>query len=186
MPQGTIVDWNAPYAQARAGEASVLELRTPDLRGLSWSSSDAKPLIAPLDIGKVDAACPRFADIHQTAVQADATIRSANPGLSPRELGTLIHQDVRDRVKGTYGLGVGVWTEQGLFRGIENNNAFLPKGASRIDVLEDAGKGTVCIYDIKTGDNDMKPKQMIQYWQEALRFNKLATNVYVIPLYTKR
>ena len=61
----------------------------------------------------------------------------------------------------------------------------LPKGASRIDVLEDAGQGTVCVYDPKTGDSAMSTRQMQRYAQEALLFRPGTTRVFVIPLYTK-
>ena len=59
-------------------------------------------------------------------------------------------------------------------------------GAVRFDVLEDAGNGTVCVYDPKTGDSDMSPKQMLRYWQEAKLFRNGASRIYVIPMYTKQ
>jgi len=185
-PQGTVVDWTAAYAQARSGQATVLELREPTLRGLTWTSGDDKPMIGPLDIGKVDANCPRFSDVHQVAVEADMRVRAANKDLSARELGTLIHREIAQEVGRWPGIGIGLWSEQGLLEGVRQDVSILPKGASRIDVLEDAGKGTVCIYDAKTGDSDMRQKQMLQYWQEALAFRKGTTRVYVIPLNTKR
>jgi hypothetical protein len=161
-------------------------LQAPTMRGLSWSSGDERPLIGRLDIATVDQSCPRFSDVHQTAIEADAMIRAANPDLSPRELGTLIHQEIRNEVRSWPEFKVGVWSEQGFFEGIRNDNAILPRGASRIDILEDSGRNTVCIYDPKTGDTDMRPKQMIQYWQEALAFRPNATRIFVIPIYTKR
>jgi hypothetical protein len=55
-----------------------------------------------------------------------------------------------------------------------------------MDVLEDATRrNAVCIYDPNTGDTDMTPKQMIQYWQEARAFRPNASQIYVMPLYTK-
>jgi hypothetical protein len=124
-----------------------------------------------LDIATVDQSCPRFSDVHQIAIEADAMIRAANPDLSPRELGTLIHQEIRNEVRSWQEFKVGVWSEQGFFEGIRNDNAILPRGASRIDILEDSGRNTVCIY---------------QYWQEALAFKPNASRIFVIPLYTKR
>ena len=185
-PQGSVIDWTAPHAQAGAGEAPVLELQPPTMRGLSWSSGDEKPLIGRLDIANVDQSCPRFSAVHQLAVEADATVRAANPGTSARELGRLIHDEIHSQIKTWPGIGAGLWTEQGLFMGSKENNDFLPRGASRIGVMEDAGKGVVCIYDPKTGDTDMRPKQMIQYWREALDFRRGTTRLYIIPLYTKR
>ena len=185
-PQGSVVDWTAPHAQAGKGEASILELQPPPMRGLSWSSGDERPLIGRLDIANVEKSCPRFSDVHQVAVEADAMVRAANPDLSPRELGNLIHREIRNEVQSWPEIKIGVWSEQGFFQGIENDNEILPRGSSRIDVLEDSGRNTVCIYDPKTGNTDMRPKQMLQYWQEARAFKPNATRIYVIPLYTKR
>ncbi len=97
-------------------------------------------------------------------------VRAANPGLSARELGTLIHQDIAKEIRKWPELGVGVWSEQGILEGVRQDTAILPQGASRIDVLEDAGKGTVCVYDPKTGDGTMSRTQMMRYWQEAILF----------------
>ncbi len=185
-PQGTVVDWAAPYAQAGPGQQPVLELRPNSLVGLTGEAGK-KPIIGALDIGEVDRACPRFSDVHQIAVEADMRVRAAHPGLSARELGTLIHTDIAKEIRKWPELGVGVWSELGVFHGVDLEGAFvLPKGASRIDVLEDAGQGTVCVYDPKTGDNTMSRDQMLRYWQEAFAFRPGTTRVFVIPLYTKR
>lgn len=185
-PQGSVIDWAAPHAQAGNGEAPVLELQPPTMRGLSWSAGDERPLIGRLDIANVDQSCPRFSDVHQTAVEADAMVRAANPGLSARELGRLIHKEIANEIDKWPEINVGVWSEEGFFRGVLQKGAALPAGGSRIDVLEDSGRNTVCIYDPKTGDTEMTPKQMIQYWQEALLFRPNTKRVYIIPLYTKR
>lgn len=187
-PNGTVVDWAAPYAQAGQGRQTVLELRPTGPEGLTFDSGAAgkKPIIGPLDIGEVDRACPRFSDVHQIAVEADMRVRAANPGLSARELGTLIHKEIANEIRQWPEIGLGVWSEQGLLQGIAKDGDFLPKGASRIDVLEDAGKGTVCVYDPKTGDSTMSRNQMMRYWQEALLFRPGTTRVFVIPLHTKR
>ena len=37
--------------------------------------------------------------------------------------------------------------------------AIMSRGC-RIDVLEDSGRNTVCIYDPKTGDTDMRRKRL--------------------------
>ena len=113
-------------------------------------------------------------------------VRAANPGVGARELGNLIHQEIRNEVRSWPEIDIGIWSEFGIFQGTDKTGACLPKGGSRFDVLEVSGKGAVCIYDPKTGDADMRPKQMIQYWQEALAFKPNATRVFVIPLYTKR
>ena len=183
-PQGTVVDWTAHYAQTAPGQTSVLELRGPE--GLTWTNTSARPIVGALDIAKVDPACPRYSDVNQVAVEADVRVRAAFPGLSARDLGTLIHQEVAKDIRPWPEIGVGMWSEEGFLMGVRQTAAVLPIGASRIDVLEDAGKSTVCIYDIKTGDSPMRPEQMLRYWQEAIAFRPGTTRVFVIPLYTKR
>jgi predicted double-glycine peptidase len=142
-------------------------------------------MIGPLDIGKVDANCPRFSDVHQVAVEADMRVRAANPGLPARGLGTLIHQEIADEVRKWPEIRVAIWSEQGVFQGFHEDHSVLPRGAVRFDVLEDAGRGTVCVYDPKTGDSSMRSTQMLRYWQEAQLFRPGTTQVFVIPLYTK-
>ena len=161
-------------------------MREPGIRGLAWTSGDDKPMIGPLDMSAVDRACPRFSDVHQVAVEAAARVRAANPGLSPRDLGTAIHREIAKEVRGWPEIGIGIWSEQGVLQGVEKGGSILPKGSSRIDVLEDAGRGTVCVYDPKTGDSDMTSTQMLRYWQEAIRFRPGTIRVFVIPLLTKR
>lgn len=186
-PQGTVVDWAAPYAAAGPGKATVLELSEPGIRGLAWTSGDDKPMIGPLHIQDVDRACPRFSDVHQVAVEADMRVRAANPELSARELGTLIHREIWEQMRGWPEMGIGMWSEQGVFMGVDQGRAaVLPRGAVRFDVLEDAGRGTVCVYDPKTGAAEMSRSQMLRYWQEARLFRTGTTRVFVIPLYTRR
>jgi hypothetical protein len=89
-----------------------------------------------LDIATVDQSCPRFSDVHQTAIEADAMIRAANPNLSARELGTLIHQEIRDQIRTWPEIDVGIWSEQGSLLGIGNKKPFLASGSVRFDVTK--------------------------------------------------
>jgi hypothetical protein len=184
-PQGTVVDWAAPYARAGEGQRPVLELRPPGPQGLTWEAGK-QPIIGPLNIGDVDRACPRYSDVHQVAVETDMSVRAANPGLSARDLGTLIHREIAKEINRWPEIDAGIWSEQGVLVGFAKRGAFLPPGSSRIDVLEDAGWRTVCVYDPKTGDGTMSQRQMLRYWQEALVFRPGTMRIFVIPIYTKR
>ena len=118
------------------------------------------------------------------AVEADITVRALNPGLPPRELGNLIHREIATQVGSWPEIGIAIYSEQGVLLDLPRGGAYLPRGASRFDVLEDAGRGTVCIYDPKTGESDMKTRQMLQYWTAARLFRPNVTRIYVIPLRT--
>jgi hypothetical protein len=185
-PQGTVVDWTAHYAQGQPGQQTLLELHTPTIRGLSWSSGDDKPMIGQLHVEDVKNYCPRFEAVYQAALAIDARVRAANPGLSPKDLGSAIHREIAKEVKSWPGIDVAFYSEQGFFGGSPVDGPFLPKGSVRTDVLDDAGPTTVCIYDPKTGDADMRPADMIRYWREALAFKPGATQIYVLPMKTKR
>lgn len=142
-PQGTVIDGSASCAQPNADRTTVLELQRPTV-GLTWTAGDDSPM--------------------------DGQVRGSFPGMPARELGTLIHREIAQAVREWPGAGVGVWSQQGFLEGFRPDVPVLPLGASRIDILGDAGRGTVCVYDIKTGDSDMRPKQLFRYWQEALLF----------------
>jgi hypothetical protein len=68
--------------------------------------------------------------------------------LSPQQLGTAVHKKLQDEINGRY--EAYLHAEVSRIKGQEVDADYGEKGSIRIDVLEYAGEGTTCVYDIKT------------------------------------
>jgi hypothetical protein len=101
---------------------------------------------------QVDQVCPRYIEVQSITDQAARTIdRAAYP--SSASYGTAVHMWIKAEVNGSE-------------TGPPKNPAFRSEvsfikseyadygdpGSKRVDVFENPGNGTVCIYDIKTGN----------------------------------
>jgi hypothetical protein len=103
---------------------------------------------------QVDDACPRHNEVQSIINQAaDSTDRGAYE--TAAAYGTAVHQKVREEVNGptTYPSSE---PRDPNFRAEVSFIKSAPErygapGTIRIDILENPGKGTVCVYDIKTG-----------------------------------
>ena len=114
----------------------------PDGRG-ELDLSDVKLL----DRDKVDAACPRLDEVQdRTDVAADA-IRRSGRYLPPAEFGTAVHSHLKKQIEALD--DPDFRAEVSYVKNKEEN--YGRKDSIRIDVLENVGDGTVCVYDIKTG-----------------------------------
>jgi hypothetical protein len=45
---------------------------------------------------------------------------------------------------------------------MKEDDRYSRRGSIRIDVLENVGDGTVCVYDIKTGEGGLAPGRMAE------------------------
>ena len=52
--------------------------------------------------------------------------------------------------------------EVSLLKGLADDATYGAKGSIRIDVFENVGNGTVCVYDIKTGRSGLSPARMAE------------------------
>jgi hypothetical protein len=104
--------------------------------------------VAMLDRDKVDAACPRLAEVEMRTQEAMDRVKRERPELSGAQLGTAVHYDLSQQIKA---LNDPNFVAERSF--IKSTNArYGLKDSTRIDVFERVGNGTVCVYDIKTGD----------------------------------
>jgi hypothetical protein len=100
-----------------------------------------------LDRDKVDAACPRLGEVQKrTDVAADA-IRRGGRYFPPAEFGTAVHTNLKQQISDLH--DPNFRAEVSYVKNEEEN--YGRKDSIRIDVLENVGDGTVCVYDIKTG-----------------------------------
>jgi len=59
--------------------------------------------------------------------------------------------------------------EVSRLKGHEDDVRHGTKGSIRIDVIENAGGGTVCVYDIKTGTSGLSPARMAEIAHAAFK-----------------
>ena len=114
----------------------------PDGRG-ELDLSDVKLL----DRDKVDAACPRLGEVQNRTDVAAGAIRRSGRHLPPAEFGTAVHSNLKKQIEALD--DPDFRAEVSYVKNKEEN--YGRKDSIRIDVLENVGDGTVCVYDIKTG-----------------------------------
>jgi hypothetical protein len=116
------------------------------------TAADPATRVASLTKEEVDEACPRHAEVQSiTNKAAESTDRGAYR--SDAAYGTAVHKKIETEINGptTYPRSVprdlNFRAEASLIKSKEE--PYGTSGARRIDVLENPGKGTVCVYDIK-------------------------------------
>lgn len=114
----------------------------PDGRG-ELDLSDVKLL----DRDKVDAACPRLGEVQNRTDVASETVKHSRGELPPAEFGTAVHTNLKRQINELH--DPDLRAEVSYLKSQEED--YGKKDSIRIDVLENVGDGTVCVYDIKTG-----------------------------------
>jgi len=157
------------------------ELNRPDLRAILQFNAaafepDATPGRAAVHTGMltrddVRAACPRYWEVQElTNTAAFLKVRGAYQ--TPQEWGTAVHMWVRDEINGPPTVppspprDPNFRSELSVIKGQEADR-YGQRGSKRVDVYENPGTGTVCVYDIKTGEAGLS----------FARMRELATNV---------
>lgn len=100
-----------------------------------------------LDRDEVDAACPRLGEVQERTDYAADGVRRSGRYLPPAEFGTAVHTNLKKQIEDLD--DPNFRAEVSYVKNEEEN--YGRKNSIRIDVLENVGDGTVCVYDIKTG-----------------------------------
>lgn len=119
---------------------------------------------------EVDDACPRHAEVQSITNQsAEAIDRGAYPNAA--QYGTAVHLRIKREINGPDTTPSSVPRDQNfraelsLLKSADENYGAL--GTKRIDVYENPGTGTVCIYDIKTGRGELSMARMLELASSA-------------------
>lgn len=157
--------------QNSADQTAVLGFRAEEF--LSGANGDAPATrIGVLDREQVDAACPRHGEVQSlTDTAADTATREGNYR-TRAEYGTRVHKEIERQVNALDDLNFRA--EVSAIKSIGEN--YGKRGSVRVDVLENVGDGTVCVYDIKTGKSGLTPARMAE----------IANNVHSLYPGTKR
>lgn len=112
---------------------------------------DPKAETGQLTRDQVEDVCPRRAEVQRITDREVSTIRRQDYP-SPQAYGTAVHTRIQRAINGD-----GVIPQDPDFRAevseAKSREArYGTRGSTRIDVFENPGTGTVCAYDIKTGE----------------------------------
>jgi hypothetical protein len=112
------------------------------------------------------AALPHSASAVARISDAAAAAVDRLPGnLAPARYGSAVHTDLKKQIDDLKDRDF--VAERSFLKG-QIDVRYGEKDSVRIDVLENIGNGTVCVYDIKTGDRGLS----------LLRMNEIAGEVY--------
>lgn len=130
-----------------ANGTAVLAFKADDYR------PGEAPAATPIRVGRLtreetDIACPRHPEVQWRTDDAADTVRREGNYWTAAQYGTRVHKNLERQIKllsDPYFVA-----ERSLSKERERARYGEP-GSVRIDVLENVGNGTVCVYDIKTG-----------------------------------
>jgi hypothetical protein len=147
-----------------------------------------------LSRSEVKAMCDKLDDVQGLTDKGAAKVERDNPGLSPTDYGTAVHTHVAHAINKPpdrrhigpplnpnfraemSALKIGEALTQKRIEYLRGDKG-VPHGALgtvRIDVYENMGNGTVCIYDIKTGESALGPGRMRELAHSILTPERIA------------
>jgi hypothetical protein len=114
---------------------------------------------------EVDKACARFGDVQRITNKQAADVRAEQPSLSPSQYGTAVHTRIDHAIKTMNDSDLR--SEVSYLKAQEETQSSKDakwgmKGTIRVDVDEDTQKGTVCVYDIKTGRSGLSQARVAE------------------------
>jgi hypothetical protein len=137
------------------------------------SSELAQPKTKILNREEVENVCRKLEDVQTRTDRAadDVEMNNKRTGLpmSRSQIGSAMHVHVKRQIDGlgdpNYRAEVSYWKDVPDAR-------YGKKHSIRIDVLENAGRGLVCVYDIKTGQSrssGLDPRRMMEIARNVLK-----------------
>jgi hypothetical protein len=101
---------------------------------------------------EVEALCPRLPEVEERTNAAAEAVKAEGRTFSPSTYGTAVHTNLRDQIRA---LESSDFVAERSFLKEQSEVPYGAKGSIRIDVFENAGNRTVCVYDIKTGKSSL-------------------------------
>jgi hypothetical protein len=126
-----------------------------------------------VDRSDVEAACPRYGEVQDRTDAAMAKVDREQNYYTATQRGTAIHEALKEDIRSLK--DDNFKSEISVLKSEEAGG----KGSVRVDVLERVGNGTVCVYDIKTGE---KPLSLPRSVEIATNVNQLFPNTWRILL----
>jgi hypothetical protein len=128
---------------------------------------------------QVDAACPRHGYVQGQTSAIAAEVQASGQIHTTQSYGTAVHTELAARINGPDGYAQPIdpnfRAEVSAIK-TQGEVAYGFPDSKRVDVIENVGAGTVCVYDIKTGKTELSPARM----------SEIATNVQQVYPGTQR
>jgi hypothetical protein len=124
---------------------------------LPGASDDAAAIhVGSLSREEVDSSCPRHRLVQNLTDEASMGVTREWGSLYPKEHGTRVHAALKASVDGLY--DPNLKAERSAIKSAEEKYGKVK--TIRVDVIENVGDGTVCVYDIKTGRSGLTGPRM--------------------------
>jgi hypothetical protein len=152
---------------------AIIEFRANDYQrtGSSALQFVAARSLTREEVGDI---CKKLDDVQRLANKAGAKVRARPLPMTPRQFGTFVHTALRDKINGDK-QDEKFRAEVSLLKTYDETGMKIPeserkeyekpygkKGSIRLDVVENVGNGTVCVYDLKTGLSVLDMKRMTE------------------------
>lgn len=145
---------------------AILEFNAREFR-LDESGGLGRPNVSLLNRDQVRDACPRLGEVQDRTDRANAIVRAGGGIMSPQQFGTAVHLNLKRQIDNLK--DPNFRAEVSRVKSEEDETWYGRRGSIRIDVLENVGDGTVCVYDIKTGQSSLNPSRMADIAQNAFK-----------------
>jgi hypothetical protein len=142
-------------------------------------SDDGLGLISIPDVRSLDREsvatklCPSLYELEELV---DKVLKDTpRDGQNNAEYGSRVHKALADAIERSDKLR-GLKAEVS-FVDDQGNVTYGTKGSIRVDILEDLGGGTVCIYDLKTGRAMLNPRRMFELAHAAFAADQVEKRI---------
>jgi hypothetical protein len=178
----TLYDWYSGPADGGYddGKRAVASFRAYDF-DTADNARIAPDYVGRVDKKDVDDACPRHGEVQD---RTDAAYDRAMQGITyprPQERGTAIHKQLKDDIDALD--DPNLRAEVSIRESQDGKNK---EGSIRTDVLERVGNGTVCVYDLKTGDEGLTRARSIQIARHVYKYYRDTTRILLIQIRPRR
>lgn len=142
---------NSPDTQA------VVQFTARDFRPAEAGKATAS--VGTLTEDQVEAVCPRLPEVQERTEAAVAAVESEQPNLTAQQYGTAVHTNLKRQIDA---LEDPNFVAERSFLKEKTDVSYGTKDSIRIDVFENVGDGTVCVYDLKTGSRGLSMPRMAE------------------------
>lgn len=141
---------------------------SPDTQAIvQFSAHDFRPSeagkaitsVGTLNRDQVEAVCPRLPEVQERTETAVAAVKSGQPNLMAQQYGTAVHTHVKEQIAA---LEDPNFVAERSFLKEKTDVSYGDKNSIRVDVFENVGDGTVCVYDLKTGIRGLSMARMAE------------------------
>lgn len=175
-------------AQNVLSQKPVIAFKAREYEPAEPENADSLELnyVGMLQRNKVEVSCPRMGDVQKFTNSAAMDAGNRSDYQSAATYGTAVHtqlknlilEDKRKRLAGNK--EDTLLPEISLLKSrADGIGEYGEKDTIRIDVLEDAGNATVCVYDIKTGTSGLLPGRSAEIATHVLKFRSKTQRIMV-------